>query len=112
MNPRQEPSVSVATKLWLDRNARRLGLREIRRSVIEQTAQKAHFGYDSTNYVVSITVWEHPPCLDIDVLNKTSGEGEMKGAGPCAGVDDAVARLDAFARWLEIDASNYRLERP
>jgi hypothetical protein len=95
----QSEQVLVTVARWLDENAPRLKLVQVRRDVIANPA-KLHAGYEVASFLVSVTAWERGACLDIDVLDKNNGKIAMIGQGECAGTSGVLERLDAFSRWL------------
>jgi hypothetical protein len=97
---------------WLQTNAERLGLKELRRAHSDKIA-KFGAAYERLGYIISIGAWDTGRCLDIDVLNTGTKLVQMLQAGPCRDENELLARLSAFAEWVVSQSeSNQRLERP
>jgi hypothetical protein len=89
---------------WLQTNAERLGLKELRR---EHSDKIAKFGadYELRGYLISIGAWDNGRCLDIDVLNTKTKLIQMSQAGPCADENQILLRLSEFAEWVERESN-------
>jgi hypothetical protein len=90
---------------WLQTNAERLGLKELRR---EHSDKIAKFGadYELHDYLISIGVWDNGRCLDIDVLNTQTKLIQMLQAGPCNDENQVLVRLSAFAEWVVLQSES------
>ena len=52
--------------------------------------------FESASHVIDIGAWDWTDCLDIQILDFTSGEIVFSEAGECDGPDGITARLERF----------------
>jgi hypothetical protein len=85
---------------WLAANTGHLGWDHIATKVDETPAAILAASYRTTRYLIDITVWDHAFCLDILVLNATTGEQLYSVGGSCENADGVLARLREFETWF------------
>jgi hypothetical protein len=56
--------------------------------------------YETTQFLVDISVWDHACCLDVQVLEESSDTIVFGEAGSWGNETGLAARLDSFKSWL------------
>jgi hypothetical protein len=85
---------------WLSAYRNDLGIREIRRDMLETPTRKLVAWYETSEHIIDIAAWEQGCCLSIMIVDKRTGCMVYAVDGCCENKDEVHARLDAFARWL------------
>lgn len=62
--------------------------------------------FETQKYFLQFCAWDHACCLDIQALNKTTGDNDYIVAGDCGGVTGLSLRLDTFLHWLNVNEPN------
>ena len=55
----------------------------------------------SSAHLALVEAWEHARCLDVTVMERTSGESRILSAGPCATNAEVESRLEMLVRLIQ-----------
>lgn len=92
-------SICDIVEQWLGNHAERLGWKS-ERLVRDWDRGTLAAGYDLPGILLSIGAWEDGVALDMDILERESGTGNMVCAGPCADPANVETRLASIAPWI------------
>jgi hypothetical protein len=90
---------------WLALNENRLGFKEIKLERNELPAKTLAVWYEAPGYLIVICVWDHAYCLDILVIEESSGSFVFSEAGSCGGTTGLLERLTSFSNWASVHAA-------
>ena len=100
MNLATRTTARTQAGAWLAANSDRLGWNHIATKADETPAATLTVSYRTTRDLIDITVWDNAFCLDILVLNATTGEQLYSVGGSCENADGMLARLREFETWF------------
>ena len=86
---------------WLLANYSRLGLELKRLARAESPAQILSAWLETPELLIDVAALDHAYCLDILILEKTTGNALFSEAGSCETTSGLKVRLLSFASWLE-----------
>jgi hypothetical protein len=86
---------------WLVENHARLGLELKRLARAESPAQILSAWLETPEFLIDVAAWDHAYCLDILILEKTSGNTVFSEAGSCETTNGLEVRMQSFASWLK-----------
>jgi hypothetical protein len=87
---------------WLALNHERLGLKQIKLERNELPAKTLSVWYEAPDYLIVICVWDHAHCLDILVIEASSGSFVFSAAGSCGSTAGLLERLTSFSNWASV----------
>lgn len=90
---------------WLALNRERLGLMQIKLERNELPAKTLSAWYEAPGYLVDICVWDHANCLDILVIEQSSGSTLFSEAGSCGTTTGLLERFASFSSWASAHAA-------
>jgi hypothetical protein len=81
---------------WEDRHTGEIGGSRTRFQ--KQTEHAVTFGaaFESSSHFIEILAWDWADCLDIQILEVSTGEAVFIECGNCDGLEGVIARLDRF----------------
>jgi hypothetical protein len=85
---------------WLSANSARLGWNHVETKLIDVPAATLAALYRTTRHFISITVWDHAFCMEILVLNASTGEQLHCDDGCHENSQYLLNRLAEFEAWL------------
>ena len=94
-------TATLALREWRVRHQTLLNGRFSDLSMVETNRNSAELRLDCDSCLISICVWDHRHCMDIEVLDTSTGKSRIPTAGPSRSMDDLLTRLDHFANWIE-----------
>jgi hypothetical protein len=95
-----ENSVRDFVSSWLATNADALGILQTKLARADAPSKKLVAWYESPEYLIDVSAWEHAACLDILAVSKKTKELAFSVCGSCEGTSGLATRLSAFATWL------------
>ncbi|MCB1608161.1 MAG: hypothetical protein KDI71_14425 [Xanthomonadales bacterium] len=94
------PTATSALRQWYAANQDMLKARFSDALVPTRERNSCGLRLDGDAYFISICAWDQGQCLDIEVLDGSTGMSRHPAVGPCESIDDLLARLDSFAQWI------------
>lgn len=86
---------------WVDAHKAEIGGNQLRFDWREEYSRMFCAEFETSTHLLQFCAWDHAFCLDIQALNKATGNDDYIVAGECNGFVGLSERLNQFLKWLK-----------